>query len=112
STREMFRSILQSDGYVVTDTHDGAQALDIAEGLMPELILLDIHLPSLNGKDVLGMLKQNPNVSGIPVILCTVDEPNEEIMQLGAVDYIRKPVTPDDLLKKIRKVFAMSPGEE
>lgn len=80
--------------------HDGAEALDYLEGLngdeaLPELILLDLQLPKVNGLEVLKAIRQNPRTQLLPVVILTSSDEEKDLIssyQLGANSYIRKPV--------------------
>lgn len=81
--------------YKVHAVNSGATALKFLEKQRPDLILLDVEMPEMSGKDLIKILKADPNLSDIPVIFLTAnnDENSEaEAFTLGAVDYIRKPM--------------------
>ncbi len=84
--------------YEISVAMDGESALESVETEMPDLILLDIMMPGMNGYEVCRTLKENPATKHIPIIFLTamVDEANEEKgLMLGAVDYITKPFSPE-----------------
>lgn len=98
------KQVLQDDFNIFPVT-SGQKALEILEKIHPDLILLDIKMPVLNGFDVLKILKTNPKTKNIPVIFLTsiADSGNElEGLELGAVDYITKPFSKPLLLKRVR----------
>ncbi len=101
SLRDMMHRTLESVGHMVVDVQDGAQALEIANGLLPDLIVLDVFLPNMNGWDLLEAIKKNPETSTIPVIMCTVNEDEDRAIQLGASAYLHKPFSPDEFLAYI-----------
>jgi len=101
NTRQLIRSILEQANYVVVDTNTGEEALDLAGGLLPSAIILDVYLPDINGWDVLQMLKQNPETAVIPVLVCTADENRIPADDLYPSYYLRKPATADALLKQV-----------
>lgn len=81
--------------YKVTAVNSGATALRFLEKQRPDLILLDVEMPEMNGRELLKILKDNPELSSIPVIFLTAnmdEKSEEEAFLLGAVDYIRKPM--------------------
>jgi signal transduction histidine kinase/ActR/RegA family two-component response regulator len=101
NTRRLLRTVLEQANYVVVDTNTGEEALDLAGGLLPAAIILDVYLPDVSGWDVLQMLKQNNETAIIPVIVCTADQnriPEDEVYPSY---YLRKPATPDALLSKV-----------
>jgi putative two-component system response regulator len=90
--------------YVVKAAINGMMALKIAEKQIPDLILLDIRMPQMDGYEVCRRLKANAATAGIPVIFLTgeSDAASEfEANEAGAVGYITKPIDPDTLLAKI-----------
>lgn len=97
---------LERSGYRVTTASDGDQALALIERTRPQLILLDILMPRVDGRQVLRRLRQADDWT--PVIMLTqVDEPAERTMALqeGADDYINKPFDPSELAARIRAVL-------
>ncbi len=90
--------------YVVKAAINGMMALKIAEKQMPDLILLDIRMPQMDGYEVCRRLKANAATAGIPVIFLTGESDaasESEASEAGAVGYIIKPIDPDILLAKI-----------
>jgi signal transduction histidine kinase/ActR/RegA family two-component response regulator len=104
STRELLRRTLETSGYIVVDTHDGAQVLELARGLLPDLIILDLNLPHLNGWEVLQQVKTDPKLQSIPVVVYTASPERQRALQSGATAFIVKPATPDDVLKVVRDI--------
>lgn len=99
---------LSRDGYNVIVAKDGPEALDLAEAGRPDLIILDIMLPNMEGTEVLKRLKAAESTRLIPVIMLTAK--GEEIdriigFELGAEDYITKPFSPRELLLRVRAVL-------
>ena len=96
--------ILERDGFVVENARDGQDALDKAQNLHPDLILMDVQMPILNGFEVTSRLRENPATARIPVIFVTAAarEPSDVAhgFQLGADDYIRKPYNYHELLAR------------
>ena len=93
---EILNNVL-SDHYRVLFATNGSDALAVAREQLPDLILLDVLMPEMDGREVCARLKQNPDTREIPVIFVTAkdQEEDEEIgLQLGAVDYLTKPVRP------------------
>ncbi|MCL2480745.1 MAG: response regulator [Spirochaetaceae bacterium] len=90
--------------YTVVTIPSGDKLLLTLQKAKPDLILLDVEMPEMNGYDVIKKLKANPQTAGIPIIFLTAkNEPENELMglSLGAVDYIAKPFSPSLLLKRI-----------
>lgn len=99
--------LLEKEGYVVFKALDGEEGLKTALEHSPDLILLDILMPKLDGTEVLNKLKQNPATAAIPVIILTaLGERRDMAASLlveGAVDYIGKPLDKNTLLEKIKE---------
>lgn len=99
---------LLHDTYTVKAVNHGAKALKVASQEQPDLILLDILMPDVNGYDVCRQLKAYKHTQHIPVIFLTskTEVASEEIgMSLGAVDYITRPINPQILLSRVRAHF-------
>ena len=104
---ELIRYTLAKEGYGVLLTTNGADALRLAREAPPDVILLDILVPQLNGWEVCRRLKEDPDLAGIPVIMVTgrVDEGDKVLgFELGADDYVTKPFSPRELIARIRAV--------
>lgn len=103
-TTLMLERIFEREGYRVKSAHDGISALDQARHLLPDLILLDIQMPGMNGFDVLGALREHAVTASIPTILITAKarRPADVAhgLNLGADDYIYKPFDPRELLAR------------
>ena len=95
---------LQSWGYEAITTDSGEEGLGIAQERLPDLILLDIMMPKMKGRDVCARLKADPKTQHIPVIFLTALGLADHIkagMDLGAEDYIVKPFEPAELKERI-----------
>lgn len=104
---------LQSWGYQALTADSGEEGLRIAEEQAPDLILLDIMMPKMKGRDVCSRLKVNPKTAQIPVIFLTALGLADHIragMNLGAEDYIVKPFDPIELKDRISVVLARRGG--
>jgi len=96
--------LLADYGFDHHAAQDGSKGLTLARQILPDLILLDVQMPELNGFEVCAQLKADPSTAGIPVIMftsCAGIEDKTRGFQLGAVDYITKPVEHDELLARI-----------
>ena len=94
------------DYYEAAVALDGEEALSIASEEKPDLILLDVVMPGMDGLEVCRKLKQNPELSQIPVIFLSGNDSREEYkkgMEVGAVDYLSKPVDTVSLLEKLKQ---------
>jgi DNA-binding response OmpR family regulator len=104
---ELMRYHLAREGYEVVLAPNGADALRLIQGARPDIVLLDIMIPQLNGWEVCRRLKQDPETRGIPIIMVTgrVEEGDKVLgFELGADDYVTKPFSPRELLARIRAV--------
>ena len=109
SLRKVMRDLLERDGYTVAEAADGIQALDAVDRHAPDVILLDLNLPGLDGYSVLQQLRSRAATSGIPVIVLTAkgDEDNEvRVFQLGADDFLTKPFRARALSARLEAVLA------
>lgn len=96
--------MLEKEGYVVILASNGPDALDITKSVLPDLILLDIMMPEMDGFEVCTILKENSLTKEIPIVFLTVrDEVNDIIrgFQSGSVDYIKKPFNLLELIARI-----------
>ena len=103
---DIYQTKLSQEGYQVIEARDGAEALEKLEKEKPDLILLDIIMPRMDGLEVLKKLKSRSDFKNIPVILLTNLSQKEEInfgLGLGANDYlIKSHFTPTEVLEKIK----------
>jgi DNA-binding response OmpR family regulator len=107
--REMYSERLKAEGFSVEMAKDGEEALQKAGDLHPNVILLDIMMPKVNGLDVLKQLKAQTETADIPVIVLTAliqDREKMESITRGADDYIVKSETmPGDVITKIKAIL-------
>jgi len=107
-----YKDGLERAGYKVLVAHDGSEVRDRIAEAMPDLILLDLIMPKVNGFEVLKDLKADPNLSGIPVmVLSNLGQPSDEseARGYGAIDFIVKSdISLKDLLVRIEQVLAAS----
>ena len=97
------------NGYEVLTAFDGVEALRKAKEEKPDLILLDLMLPKMDGYKVCGLLKKDIRYAKIPILIFSARAQEADIKmgeEMGADDYVMKPFDPDSLLEKIRKVLA------
>jgi type II secretory ATPase GspE/PulE/Tfp pilus assembly ATPase PilB-like protein/CheY-like chemotaxis protein len=108
SLRKVMKDLLERDGYAVTEARDGVQALDQVDRVGPDIIVLDLNLPGLDGYGVLSHLRSRPATAGIPVIVLTAkgDEDNEvRVFELGADDFLTKPFRARALSARLEAVL-------
>ncbi|NZA24972.1 hybrid sensor histidine kinase/response regulator [Luteimonas sp. SJ-92] len=97
-------ALLSRNGYEVLDAGDGEQALRIASEQLPDLILLDVLMPGMDGFQVLGEIKQRETLMRLPVVCLTAARDREQLLRAfdaGAVDYVTKPFLPEELLARV-----------
>lgn len=102
---ELVKMRLEANGYQVLTAYDGKEALDVAKKEMPDLIILDLMLPKIDGYKVCRMLKFDEKYKKIPIIMFTaraLEADKKAGMEVGADDYITKPFEPELLLMKIK----------
>lgn len=107
---KLARDYLEKAGYQVFTAGDGKTALAIARSEKPDLVVLDLNLPGMDGLDVCRSLRRD---SDVPIIMLTarVDETDRLIgLELGADDYISKPFSPRELVARVRAVLRRSQG--
>ena len=100
--------ILEMEGYEVHIARDGDEALEVAERVLPDLILLDINMPRKDGYEVCRILRERKDLSGSKVIMLTAKGQTLEKkkgLEVGADDYVTKPFSAEDLLEKIRTMI-------
>jgi CheY-like chemotaxis protein len=106
--RRVMKDLLERDGYTVAEARDGVQALDQVDRLAPDVIILDLNLPGLDGYSVLTQLRSRPATRSIPVVVLTAkgDEDNEvRVFGLGADDFITKPFRAKALSARLEAVL-------
>ena len=108
--RRIFKTRLAAEGYQVTDVGSAEKALDCLEQMSPDLIILDLYLPKMNGFQFLERLKANPARSTTPVLILSGLGQEADIqkgLELGAQEFVVKTsVSPRELLDKIRVMLA------
>jgi DNA-binding response OmpR family regulator len=108
---ELVKLYLVRDGYRVLTAYDGIEALRLAREGHPDLIVLDIMMPGINGLDVCRTLRDESDVPIIMLTARTTDEDKLTGLNLGADDYVTKPFSPKELAARIRAVLRRLPGE-
>ena len=102
---EIVRVNLEGAGYDVVVAADGAAGLAAAREILPDLIILDVLLPELDGWQVLEALERDPATAGRPVVMLTCKGDDQDVLRglgLGAVEYLTKPFYPENLVASVR----------
>jgi len=110
--RQILRDLLGAAGYEMVEAHDGEAAHPMAAKERPDLILMDIQLPGLDGYEATRRIKADPALRQIPIIVVTsyaLSGDEAKAREAGCDDYVAKPYSPRQLLAKIRHYLPASP---
>jgi two-component system alkaline phosphatase synthesis response regulator PhoP len=110
-TVELVKLYLNRDGYRVLTAYDGIDSLRLARESRPDLIVLDLMLPGMDGLEVCRILRDESDVPIIMLTARTTDEDKLTGLGLGADDYVTKPFSPRELAARVRAVLRRLPGE-
>jgi len=106
--QELLRYNLSREGYRVATADDGRSAIEAVEDTTPDLIVLDLMLPGVDGLEVCRRLRSNPRTAGIPIVMLTAKSEDSDVvtgLEVGADDYVTKPYSPRVLLARVRAVL-------
>jgi len=106
--RRMMRDILTYHGYEIIEAENGEEAIKMAKEFNPELILMDMQMPVMDGFAATSILKNDPETRRIKIIAVTsfaMVGDKEKILQAGAGDYISKPLNTRELPERVRKIL-------
>ncbi|MCF6281342.1 MAG: response regulator [Candidatus Polarisedimenticolaceae bacterium] len=104
----VLRKVLEAEGYKIEVAADGQQGVETACTLMPDLILMDVVMPVLNGFQATRQLSKNADTANIPVIMVTTKDQETDrnwAKRQGAVNYVVKPISADELLGKVAEAL-------
>ena len=110
-TVELVKLYLNRDGYRVLTSHNGLEALRLAQEAHPDLIVLDLMLPGIDGLEICRTIRKESDVPIIMLTARTADEDKLAGLGLGADDYVTKPFSPRELAARVRAVLRRLPGE-
>ncbi len=105
---ETLSSMLEGEGYSVVKAENGAAAVELARKELPALVMLDIHMPRMDGLTACKEIKSDPVTKHMPVVMLTVEGSIHEIQQAisyGAKTYITKPSSKDEILKVVKSII-------
>lgn len=108
SSRELLRLVLERAGYQVMEAEDGHVALERARGGNPDLILLDLQMPGMDGYQVLAALRAEPRFQSLPILALTASAmrgDRERILEAGFTDYLAKPAGPEILRETVARLL-------
>ena len=112
---EVIQYNLEREGYRVLTARDGKEGLRLIKKEMPDIVLLDLMLPSLDGIEVCRKLKEDPITHSIPIIMVTAKGEESDIvlgLGIGADDYVTKPFSPKELMGRVKAVLRRGPLKE
>jgi PAS domain S-box-containing protein len=110
--RRFLHQELEGEGYSISEANDGIEALKRVKERRPDLILLDVMMPGINGFDVAAVLKSDPVTMDIPIIILSIIEDLERGYRVGVDRYLTKPVDTDALLGEIGALIARGPSRK
>jgi CheY-like chemotaxis protein len=106
--RELINFTLMFAGHKVTQAANGAEALELAPKVQPDLIMMDVRMPKMTGYEACRQIKQIDSLKNVPVIFLSAKGQDEEVqtgIEAGAVAYILKPFAPEDLTRQIGEIL-------
>lgn len=113
---ELVQELLTTNGYQVTTAYSGEEALEKIHREIPDLILLDIMMPKMDGYEVCEELRKDEETKDIPIIFVTakteVKDWTHAIFNVGVNSYITKPINPKKLLEKVKSVLRMKQSRD
>lgn len=105
----VMRTALEKNGFEVLTAEDGDSGLKVAHESLPDVIIMDVVMPGVNGFQATRKITKDPKTANIPVVIVTSkDQPTDEVwgMRQGAAAYLTKPVSAETLLAKVKEVCA------
>lgn len=106
--RDLITFTLQFAGHKITQASNGEEAVELARGVNPDLILTDVRMPKMTGYEVCATLKADEATAHIPIVILSAKGQDEEMdagRNAGATDYILKPFAPDMLTKRVAEIL-------
>jgi CheY-like chemotaxis protein len=104
--RIIYSTLLRHLGYEVVEAYDGLQAVELARTRHPDLILMDISIPQMDGWEATRVLRSDPSTRAIPIVALTahaLDDDRERAAQVGFTSYLAKPVEPRAVVAEVRR---------
>lgn len=105
--------ILRGRGMECHEANNGKLALELARTILPDLLILDIHMPLLNGFDILKAIREDPSTSAMKILIFTGDDTHDAVKlaaELGASGYLCKPFRPFDFVRKVKDLLPIGPA--
>src|SRR5215831_4010010 len=110
TNRDILMARLGPQGYDLKQAADGEEALSAARELLPDLILLDVMMPKIDGIEVCKQLKSDPNLPFMPIILCTAKADTKDVvtgLEAGADEYLTKPIDQTALVARVKAALRL-----
>ena len=111
--RIIYSTVLRHTGFEVVEALDGIQAVEMARRLLPDLILMDISIPEMDGWEATRILREDPTTRGIPIVALTAHAlagDRERASTIGFTAYLAKPIEPRAVVAEVRRWMGMSAG--
>lgn len=108
SSRELIRTVLEGCGYIVFEAADGRQAVDVARREIPDLLIVDLQMPALDGLGVLAELRRDERFADVPIVALTASAmqgDRERALEAGFTEYITKPVNLRFLREELTRIL-------
>jgi two-component system alkaline phosphatase synthesis response regulator PhoP len=108
TVRRLVCARLAADGYQVVEAADGEQALALARGELPDLLVLDKVMPKLDGFEVVRALRGDPRTKALPIVMLTEHAGEDDVLDglgLGVEEYMPKPFSPHELSARVRRLL-------
>jgi DNA-binding response OmpR family regulator len=108
TVRLMVRRLLEKDGFEVVEGETGNDAIELALREQPDLLLIDLMMPEMDGYAAIGALRNHARLRALPVLVLTAESEagvEERVLELGADDYVLKPFEPGVLVSRVRAAF-------
>jgi DNA-binding response OmpR family regulator len=105
---KLVKNILEPEGFEVSTAYEGREGIEKMRKNLPDLLLLDINLPEVDGFQICQQIRKDPQLRELPIIMLTIrDKPEDEIrgLNIGSDDYLSKPFHPEDLITRINMVL-------
>jgi DNA-binding response OmpR family regulator len=105
--------LMKREGYEIRSVSDGESAIEAAKSFRPDLVLLDVMMPRMDGYEVCQRLRADPETKGVVIVMLTAkgrEVEREKGMALGADLYITKPFSTRDVVRSVKEVLAAQPG--
>jgi two-component system cell cycle response regulator DivK len=109
TNRELFRELLEARGYTVVEACDGTEALQMMEQVLPDILLLDIGMPVLDGFAVVRAIRESPRLAALPVLAVTayaMQGDRERVLNSGFDGYLSKPINATSLAEELERLLS------